>query len=60
MKDYFKIILDLLIRDKKEKHQEDDERPCIQLEIQDEHTIYSENNQDDDKEKESSVIIIDI
>ena len=60
MKDYFKINLDLLIRDKKEKHQEDDERPCIQLEIQDEHTIYSENNQDDDKEKESSVIIIDI
>ena len=60
MKDYFKIILDLLIRDKKEKHQEDDERPCIQLEIQDEHTIYSENNQEDDEEKESSVIIIDI
>mgnify|MGYP003132528075 FL=1 len=60
MKDYFKMILDLLIRDKKEKHQEDDDRPCIQLEIQDEHTIYSENNQEDDKEKESSVIIIDI
>tara|TARA_S200000501_G_C20820048_1_gene742399 strand:+ start:1484 stop:1663 length:180 start_codon:yes stop_codon:yes gene_type:complete len=59
MKDYFKMILDLLIRDNKEKHQEDDARPCIQLEIQDEHTIYSENNQEDD-EKESSVIIIDI
>ena len=59
MKDYFKMILDLLIRDNKEKHEEDDARPCIQLEIQDEHTIYSENNQEDD-EKESSVIIIDI
>ena len=60
MKDYFKMILDLLIRDNKEKHQEDDARPCIQLEIQDEHTIYSENNQEDDEEKEHSVIIIDI
>ena len=60
MKDYFKINLDLLIRDNKEKHQEDDARPCIQLEIQDEHTIYSENNQEDDEEKEPSVIIIDI
>tara|TARA_B100000963_G_scaffold343878_1_gene346133 strand:+ start:193 stop:375 length:183 start_codon:yes stop_codon:yes gene_type:complete len=60
MKDYFKMILDLLIRDKKEKHQEDDVRPRIQLEIQEEHTIYSENNQEDDEEKESSVIIIDI
>ena len=60
MKDYFKMILDLLIRDNKEKQQEDDTRPCIQLEIQDEHTIYSENNQDDDEEKEACVIIIDI
>ena len=59
MKDYFKMILDLLIRDNKEKHQEDDARPCIQLEIQDEHIIFPENNQEDDKEK-SSVIIIDI
>jgi len=54
------MILDLLIRDNKENQQQDDARPCIQLEIQDEHTIYSENNQDDDEEKESSVIIIDI
>ena len=54
------MILDLLIRDNKEKHEEDDACPCIQLEIQDEHTIYSENNQEDDEEKESSVIIIDI
>ena len=38
MKDYFKMILDLLIQNNKEKHQEDDARPCIQLEIQDEHT----------------------
>ena len=60
MKDYFKMILDLLIKDNKEKRQEDDARPCIQLEIQDKHTIYSENNQEDDEEKKSSVIIIDI
>ena len=60
MKDYFRMILDLLIRDNKEKHEEDDARPCIQLEIQDEHTIFPENNQEDDEEKESSVIIIDI
>ena len=60
MKDYFKMILDLLIRDNKKNQQEDDARPCIQLEIQDEHIIYSENNQEDDEEKESSVIIIDI
>ena len=60
MKDYFKMILDLLIRNNRDNQQEDDDRPCIQLEIQDEHTIYSENNQEDDKEKESSVIIIDI
>ena len=60
MKEYFKMILDLLIRDNKESQQEDNTRPCIQLEIQDKHTIYSENNQEDDEEKESSVIIIDI
>ena len=60
MKDYFKMILDLLIKDNKEKHQEDDARPCIQLEIQDEHIIFPENNQEDDEEKQSSVIIIDI
>ena len=53
------MILDLLIRDKEEKQQEEG-RPCIQLEIQEEHTIYPENNQEDDEEKESSVIIIDI
>ena len=53
------MILDLLIRDKKENQLEDDDRPCIQLEIQDEHIIFPENNQEDDKEK-SSVIIIDI
>jgi hypothetical protein len=59
MKEYLKMILDLLIRDKKENQLEDDDRPCIQLEIQDEHIIFPENNQEDDKEK-SSVIIIDI
>ncbi len=58
MREYFKMILDLLIRDKEEKQQEEG-RPCIQLEIQEEHTIYPENNQEDDEEK-SSVIIIDI
>jgi len=60
MKEYFKMILDLLIRDSEENQQEDDARPCIQLEIQNKHTIYSKNNQEDDEEKKSSVIIIDI
>ena len=59
MKDYFKMILDLLIRDNNKTYEEDN-RPCIQIEIQDEHTIFPENNQEDDEEKESSVIIIDI
>ena len=54
------MILDLLIRNNREDHQEEDPRPCIQLEVQDEHTIFSENNQEDDEEKQSSVIIIDI
>ena len=54
------MILDLLIRDSEENQQEDDARPCIQLEIQNKHTIYSKNNQEDDEEKKSSVIIIDI
>ena len=60
MKEYFKMILDLLIKNNREDYQEEDTRPCIQLEIQDEHIIFPENNQEDDEEKESSVIIIDI
>ena len=59
MKEYFKMILDLLTRDNKENQQEDDARPCIQLEIQDEYTIFPEKDQEDEEEK-SSVIIIDI
>ena len=54
------MILDLLIDNKAENQQQEDACPCIQLEIQDEHTISLENNQEDDKEKKSSVIIIDI
>jgi len=59
MKDYIKYILDLLIRDKKENIQEEDNRPCVQLEIQEEHIIFPEEKQEEDEEK-SSVIIIDI
>ena len=59
MKEYFKMILDLLMRDNKENRQQDDARPCIQLEIQDEYIIFPEKDQEDEEEK-SSVIIIDI
>ena len=58
MRDYFKFILDLLIKEK-ENQVEEDNRPSIQLEIQDEYTIFPEKDQEDEEEK-SSVIIIDI
>lgn len=60
MRDYFKFILDLLIKEKEKENQvEEDNRPSIQLEIQDEYTIFPEKDQEDEEEK-SSVIIIDI
>ena len=59
MREYFKFILDLIIKEKKEDHQEEDNHPSIQLEIQDEHIIFPDKNQEDEREK-SSVIIIDI
>jgi hypothetical protein len=59
MREYFKFILDLIIKEKKEDRQEEDNRPSIQLEIQDEHIIFPDKNQEDEREK-SSVIIIDI
>ena len=58
MRDYFKFILDLLIKEK-ENQVEEDNRPSIQLEIQDEYIIFPEKDQEDEEEK-SSVIIIDI
>ena len=60
MRDYFKFILDLLIKEKEKVNQvEEDNRPSIQLEIQDEYIIFPEKDQEDEEEK-SSVIIIDI
>lgn len=60
MRDYFKFILDLLIKEKEKENQvEEDHRPSIQLEIQDEYITFPEKDQEDEEEK-SSVIIIDI
>tara|TARA_B100000131_G_scaffold299628_1_gene320294 strand:+ start:1092 stop:1271 length:180 start_codon:yes stop_codon:yes gene_type:complete len=59
MKEYFKFILDLIIKEKKEEQLEEDTRPSIQLEIQDEHITFPDKKQEDE-EKKSSVIIIDI
>jgi hypothetical protein len=59
MKDYFRYIIDLLIKKEKEEEQVVDERPSIQLEIQDYYITDQDEKQDEDEEK-SSVIIIDI
>jgi hypothetical protein len=58
MKDYLKYILDLIIRDKNKNEREMDDRPSIQIEIQDDYIIDSEKKKEE--EKKSSVIIIDI
>jgi len=58
MRSYIDYILDLLIRKEKEDMQVE-ERPSIQLEIQDYYIINQDEKQDEEEEK-SSVIIIDI
>ena len=58
MKDYLKYILDLIIRDNEKKEREVDDRPSIQIEIQDDYIIDSEKKKEE--EKKSSVTIIDI
>tara|TARA_B100001094_G_scaffold326979_1_gene384181 strand:- start:1366 stop:1542 length:177 start_codon:yes stop_codon:yes gene_type:complete len=58
MTDYLKYIIDLLIKEKEEE-QTVDERPSIQLEIQDYYITNQDKKQDEEEEK-SSVIIIDL
>jgi len=55
MRSYIDYILDLLIRKEKEDMQAE-ERPSIQLEIQD----YYITDEEEDQEEKNSVIIIDI
>ena len=55
MRSYINYILDLLI-EKEEEDVQVEERPSIQLEIQD----YYITNEKEDQEEKSSVIIIDI
>jgi hypothetical protein len=59
MRNYLRYILDLLIKEREKKEIEVDDRPCVQLEIQEENIIFPEKEQEE-KEEKSSVIIIDI
>jgi len=56
MIDYFKYIIDLLIRSEKESTEREDIRPTLQIE-EPEQDYQKEKTE---KEKKSSVIIIDI